>query len=102
MRYWRSRTFAAEHWKRLRTTNSFGPPQPNAASTDPFVAAALSETANAETVPSASQPPPDVLTTRITVTAFGSRNTPVIRSAIVRFGALLPRGYEVLAWQDGS
>jgi len=80
----------------------FGPPQPNAASTDPFVAATLSETANAETVPSASQPPPDVLTTRITVTAFGSRNTPVIRSAIVRFGAVLPRGYEVLAWQDGS
>jgi hypothetical protein len=67
-----------------------------------LVAAALSETANAETVPSASQPPPDVLTTRITVTAFGSRNTPVIRSAIVRFGAVLPRGYEVLAWQDGS
>ena len=67
-----------------------------------LVAAALSETANAETVPSASQPPPDVLTTRITVTAFGSRNTPVIRSAIVRFGSVLPRGYEVLAWQDGS
>jgi len=36
----------------------FGPPQPNAASTDPFVAAALAETANAETgsvrVPAAS------------------------------------------------
>jgi general secretion pathway protein K len=80
----------------------FGPPQPSAASTDPIVAAALAEASQAETVPSASQPPPDVLTTRITATAFGAREARVTRSAVVRIGAPLPRGYQVLAWGNGS
>jgi general secretion pathway protein K len=79
----------------------FGPPQPSADSTDPFVAAVLAESSQAEAVPSASQPPPDVLTTRITAVAFGSGNPRVTRSAIVRFGAALPLGYQVLAWRDG-
>jgi general secretion pathway protein K len=76
----------------------FGPPQPSAASTDPFVAAALAMSPQAEAVASASQPPPDVLTMRITAAAFGSSNASVTRSAIVRFGAALPAGYQVLAW----
>jgi general secretion pathway protein K len=79
----------------------FGTPQPSAGSPDPFVAAALAETAQAEAVPSASQPPPDVLTTRITAAAHGSSNASVSRSAIVRFGAVLPGGYQVLAWGYG-
>jgi general secretion pathway protein K len=80
----------------------FGPPQPSAASADPVVAAALAETAQAAPAPSAAQPPPDVLTTRITATAFGSREARVTRSAVVRIGAALPLGYEVLAWGNGS
>ena len=78
----------------------FGPPQPNAATADPVVKAALAETTQVEAVPAASQPPPDVLTTRIIATAFGSTDAQAIRSAIVRFGPVLPRGYEVLAWRD--
>jgi general secretion pathway protein K len=80
----------------------FGPPQPSSATTDPFVAAALAETAQAEAVQSALQPPPDVATTRITATAFGPSNARVTRSAIVRFGAALPGGYQVLAWGNGE
>jgi general secretion pathway protein K len=80
----------------------FGPPQPSAASADPIVAAALAEASQAEAVPSASQPPPDVLTTRITATAFGPSSASLTRSAIVRFGAVLPGGYQVLAWGNGS
>jgi len=79
----------------------YGPSQPSATSADPFVVAALAETAQTAPVPSSAQPPPDVLTTRITATAFGSSNARAIRSAIVRFGSVLPRGYEVLAWRDG-
>jgi hypothetical protein len=39
-----------------------------------------------------------VLTTRITATAFGPNNAGVTRSAIVRFGSVLPSGYETLSW----
>jgi general secretion pathway protein K len=80
----------------------FGPPQPSAATADPVVAAALAETLQAEPAVSANQPPPDVLTTRITATAFGPNNARTTRSAIVRFGPVLPSGYEVLAWRDGG
>jgi general secretion pathway protein K len=80
----------------------FGPPQPSAASADPIVAAALAEAAQAAPAPSAVQPPPDVLTTRITATAFGSNDARLTRSAVVRIGAALPVGYEVLAWGNGS
>jgi general secretion pathway protein K len=76
----------------------FGPSQPSPASADPFVATALASVATIEPVVSANQPPPDVLTTRIT--ASGLNNAQVTRSAVVRFGAALPRGYEVLAWGD--
>ena len=76
----------------------FGPPQPSAKSTDPFVATALAELSQVPAVLSANQPPPDVLTARITATAFSQRNARVTQSAIVRLGAMLPRGYEVLVW----
>jgi general secretion pathway protein K len=80
----------------------FGPPEPSGATLDPFVTAALAEmTSLAEPVPSASQPPPDVLTTRITATASGSSNASVTRSAIVRVGAALHDGYQVLARGNG-
>ena len=78
----------------------FGPPQPSPASADPFVAKALASAATIEPVVSANQPPPDLLTTRITAAASGPNGAQVTRSAIVRFGAALPRGYEVLAWGD--
>ena len=32
---------------------------------------------------------------------FGPNNAQVTRSAIVRLGAALPRGYDVLAWRSG-
>lgn len=79
----------------------FGPPQPSATSADPIIVAILAATAQASAAPSAAQPPPDVLTTRITATAFGPGNARVTRSAIVRFGAVLPNGYQVLAWGSG-
>jgi general secretion pathway protein K len=79
----------------------FGPPQPSAATTDRVVAAAVGESPQATAVSSPAQPPPDVLTTRITATAFGPNNARVTRSAIVRLGAVLPSGYQVLAWRTG-
>jgi hypothetical protein len=42
-----------------------------------------------------------VLTTRITATASGSSNASVTRSAIVRVGAALHDGYQVLARGNG-
>jgi general secretion pathway protein K len=77
----------------------FGPPQPNPSSAGPVVAAALAAIAQAAQAPiSANQPPPDLLTVRITATATGPGNARVTRTAIVRVGAMLPGGYAVLAW----
>src|SRR6516164_9656403 len=77
----------------------FGPPQPNLASADPIVAAALAAIPQAPQAPvSGSQPPQDQLMVRITATAFGPNNARVTKSAIVRVGAMLPGGYAVLAW----
>jgi general secretion pathway protein K len=78
-----------------------GPPQPSAATADPVVAVALAEASQVGPAVSANQPPPDVLTTRITAIASGPNNARVTRSVIVRFGPVLPGGYEVLAWRDG-
>jgi general secretion pathway protein K len=77
----------------------FGPPEPNPASSDPVVAAAvaLARQGNpASAIP--NQTPPDLLTVRITAVASGPANAHVVRSAVVRTGAVLPRGYSVLAW----
>jgi general secretion pathway protein K len=79
----------------------FGPPQPSPTTTNPFVAIALASVATTEPTVSANQPPPDVITTRITAAASGPNSAQVTRSAIVRFGAVLPLGYQVLAWRDG-
>lgn len=77
----------------------FGPPVPNPASADPVVAAALAESAQGAQAPvPPNQPPPDLLTVRITATAFGPSNARVTKTAIVRVGATLPGGYAVLAW----
>ena len=76
----------------------YGPPQPDSTTADPIVAAALAAASRAEVAPSPLQPPPDVLTTRITATALGPGNASATRFAIVRFGAILPSGYKVLAW----
>jgi general secretion pathway protein K len=73
----------------------FGPAQPSATTPDPTVAVALAAASQATTASPALQPPPDMLTTRITATAIG-----ITRTAVVRVGAMLPRGYEILAWRD--
>jgi general secretion pathway protein K len=82
----------------------FGPPEPNPATTDPIVAAALALTSTTGSSP-ASQPivqpgqaSPDNLTVRITALASGPGNARVTRTAVVRTGATLPQGYAVLAW----
>ena len=80
----------------------FGPPEPNPATTDPVVAAALAlSSASPPAVNQASQPPPDALTVRISSLAAGPNNARVSRTAVLRIGAMLPQGYTVLAWSSG-
>lgn len=82
----------------------YGPPEPNPATTDPVVAAALALTTRIGSLPTGqplvqpNQPPPDALTVRITALASGPGNARVTRTAVVRTGATLPQGYAVLAW----
>ncbi|MBV8935145.1 MAG: general secretion pathway protein GspK [Alphaproteobacteria bacterium] len=79
----------------------FGPPEPNPASTDPVVAAALAlSSAGLPTIPQASQPPPDTLTVRISSLAAGPGNARVNRTAVVRLGTGQSQGYAVLAWSS--
>lgn len=68
----------------------FGPPQPNSTTADPIIAAALAAASQAEIAPSPLQPPPDVLTTRITATAFGPGDASTTRLAIARLGLHCP------------
>jgi general secretion pathway protein K len=82
----------------------FGPPEPNPATTDPVVAAALALTSTVGSSP-ASQPvvqpgqaSPDNLTVRITALASGPGNARATRTAVVRTAVTLPQGYAVLAW----
>jgi general secretion pathway protein K len=80
----------------------FAPPEPSPATADPVVAAALAALTSAGQAASAgNQMPPDIVTLRITALASGPGNARVARSAVVRFGAMLPRGYLVLAWGSG-
>ena len=64
------------------------------------VATALAE-AKTQLGGSLGQPTTDVFTTRITAIGHGPREVSVTRAAIVRFGAVLPIGYTILAWRDG-
>jgi general secretion pathway protein K len=78
----------------------FGPPDPNPASADPVVAAALAQASPTSQAPpiAPNQPPLDLLTVRIEASAVGPSNARVSKTAIVRVGAMLPSGYTVLAW----
>jgi general secretion pathway protein K len=77
----------------------FGPPEPNPATTDPVVAAALAlSSQTGQPVVQPNQPPPDALTVRITALASGPGNARVTRTAVVRTAATAPQGYTVLAW----
>jgi general secretion pathway protein K len=84
----------------------FGPPEPNPATTDPVVAAALAQpsaSGSSNTGQPVQRGPaalPDVLTVRITALAFGPGNARMTRTAVVRTGATLPHGYSVLAWSS--
>jgi general secretion pathway protein K len=84
----------------------FGPPEPNLATTDPVVAAALALSPTGLSVPQAvvpqpGQTPPEAAIVRITALASGPGNARVNRTAVVRLGTTLPRGYAVLAWSSG-
>jgi general secretion pathway protein K len=69
----------------------FGPPEPNLATADPAVAAALAEIMlTGQAASPGNQTPPNVLTVRITALALGPGDARVTRSAIARFGAMLP------------
>jgi general secretion pathway protein K len=77
----------------------YGPPEPNPASTDPVVAAAVSVASPVQIAATpAAQTPPDLLTVRITAVASGPGNARVVRTAVSRIGAALPNGYSVAAW----
>ena len=77
----------------------FGPPQPNPASADPVVAAALAGIAQVAAVPvPPNQLQLEMTTVRITATALGLDNARLSKTAVVRIGAMLPGGYAVLAW----
>jgi general secretion pathway protein K len=77
----------------------FGPPEPNPATTDPVVAAALAlSSPTGQQAVQPNQPPPDALTVRITALAAGPGNARVTRTAVVRTAATVPQGYSVLAW----
>ena len=81
----------------------FGPQEPNPATADPVVAAALAllPQVGPAALPG-NQVPQDQLTVRITALAAGPGNARVVRFAIVRTGATLPRGYAVLAWGSSA
>jgi general secretion pathway protein K len=77
----------------------FGPPEPNPASADPVVAAALAVISSGSPgLAPANQPTPDLITARIKASAVGPGDARVTKTAIVRVGAMLPGGYSVLAW----
>jgi general secretion pathway protein K len=81
----------------------FGPPEPNPASADPLVAAALATISPSSQTPAAvNQPLPDLITARIKANTVGPGNARVTKTAIVRVGPALPGGYAVLAWSRAA
>jgi general secretion pathway protein K len=80
----------------------FGPPEPNSPSADSSVMAALSRIAPASQIAAPrNQTAQNPEIVRITAGASGPGSARVERSAVVRIGATLPRGYAVLAWGKG-
>jgi general secretion pathway protein K len=81
----------------------FGPPEPSTATADPIVATAIAEVTQAgQPTSPTNQMPPDVLTVRITALARGRSNARATRSVVALVGAMLPRGYEVIARLRGA
>jgi general secretion pathway protein K len=80
----------------------FGPAEPNPASADRIVAAALALAGEGASVagPGANAGAPDLVIARIHAIAQGPGNAQVSRAAIVRIGPAIKRGYEPLAWGD--
>jgi general secretion pathway protein K len=83
----------------------FGAAEPDPASADPVVAAAIAS-AEGGTLPASSAAPgaaadPNgrIVTARILATARGPGNAEATRSAIVRTGPFGPLGYSLLAWE---
>jgi general secretion pathway protein K len=81
----------------------FGPAQPNPASADPVVAAALASMPQVAAAPvPPNQPQAEMLTVRIKASAFGQDNARVTKTAVVRVGSVIQNGYAVLAWGSGN
>ncbi len=79
----------------------YGPAEPNPNSPDPVVAAALARLPHTgDSQLPADQQGADLQTVRIIATAQGPGNARVVRTAIVQVGAMLPSGYNILAWRS--
>jgi general secretion pathway protein K len=82
----------------------FGPPEPDLATTDPIVAAALALSARqaGPAVSPAGSATPEPVTIRITALASGPGNAHVVRTAVVRLGPTSPQGYGILSWGSST
>ncbi len=85
----------------------FGPAEPNPASADPVVSAALALVGAAApstitAIPAASNSPLGIITLRIHATAPGPGNAQVTETAVVRFTPFATQGYTLLAWDNAS
>jgi general secretion pathway protein K len=84
----------------------YGPAQPDPASADRVVLAALDIAARAQ--PLAASGSPGTLagqaprTLRVMASARGPGQALASAAAIIRFGGGVPRGYAMLAWKDGA
>jgi general secretion pathway protein K len=82
----------------------FGPPEPNPATTDPVVAAALALLSpQAGSAASPARPAtPDLLVVRITAVASGPGSARVVRTAVARLAVTSSQGYNIVAWGNGA
>jgi general secretion pathway protein K len=80
----------------------FGPAEPNPATADPIVAAALAQSADRPFALPDAPPatPKEVMTVRIHARADGPGNARVGRIAIVRIGPFAPQRYTPLLWEN--
>lgn len=77
---------------------AFGPAQPKRSAADPVVAAALDRFEQSGAAKTPRTDNPEMLTARISATAFGPGNATVSRMAVVRVDRSLPWGYAMLFW----